>query len=401
MVINFKYTLHELSAIYDLNYHISMKKIIYRKLAADCTKFFLLTILTISSIIWVLQAVNYLDFVIEDGHGFFVYFNYTLLSFPKILSRIYPFAIFLAFTYILLKYEDKNELIIFWNIGITKIDFINFFIKLSLFFVFLSLLLNAIIAPFTQDKARSFIRTSDLDFFESILKPKKFVDVVENLTIYFERRNKNGVLENIFLNDKSSPNESQTTIAKTGMFEMRGDKKILVLYNGKTINNVNRKTSEFNFSKTDFNISNFSTHTVTQQKIQETSTKKLLLCLLIINDLIKDADGKIKPELNNCTLINIVSTYKEIYSRLIKPIYITFLIAVSLLLILKSKSDQTFKTHKFKTFSLGFLSIIFLESSSKFVSPNLIQNLFLLALPFILVLIIYFYFLITLKVNKI
>ena len=378
-----------------------MKKIIYRNLATDCVKFFLLTILTISTIIWVLQAVNYLDFVIEDGHGFFVYFNFTLLSFPKIISRIYPFAVFLSFSYILLKYEDKNELIIFWNFGIKKIHFINFFINVSFFFVISSLLLNALIVPIAQDKARSFIRSSDLDFFESALKPKKFVDIVKNLTIYYEKKNENGELENIFLHDKSSQNDSQTTIAKTGKFEIREDKKILVLYDGKTINNINRKTSEFNFSKTDFNISNFSTHTVTQQKIQETSTKKLLLCLLIINDLIKDADGKIKPELNNCTLINIVSTYKEIYSRLIKPIYITFLIAVSLLLILKSKSDQTFKTHKFKTFSLGFLSIIFLESSSKFVSPNLIQNLFLLALPFILVLIIYFYFLITLKVNKI
>ena len=88
-----------------------MKKIIYRNLATDCTKFFLLILFTISIIIWVLQAVNYLDFVIEDGHGFFVYFNYTLLSFPRIFSRIYPFAIFLAFSSVLLKYEDKNELI--------------------------------------------------------------------------------------------------------------------------------------------------------------------------------------------------------------------------------------------------------------------------------------------------
>jgi len=90
-----------------------MKKIIYRKLAKDCTIFFFLNIFTISIIIWVLQAVNYLDFVIEDGHGFFVYFNYTLLSFPKIFSRIYPFAIFLAFSYILLKYEEKMNYLYF------------------------------------------------------------------------------------------------------------------------------------------------------------------------------------------------------------------------------------------------------------------------------------------------
>jgi lipopolysaccharide export system permease protein len=182
---------------------------------------------------------------------------------------------------------------------------------------------------------------------------------------------------------------------------MRGDKKILVLYDGKTINSVNRKTSEFNFSKTDFNISNFSTHTITHQKTQETSTKELVLCLLIINNLKKDFDGKIKRDLNNCTLINIVNIYKEIYSRLIKPIYIMFLVSVSLLLILKSKSDHTFKAQKFRIYFLGFISIIFLESSSKFISTDLIQNLFLSMLPFILILIIYFYFLITLKIKKI
>jgi len=378
-----------------------MKKIIYRNLATDCVKFFLLTIFTISIIIWVLQAVNYLDFVIEDGHGFLVYFNYTLLSFPKILSRIYPFAVFLSFSYILLKYEDKNELIIFWNFGIKKIHFINFFIKVSLFFVILSLLLNALITPMTLDKARSFIRSSDLDFFESVLKPKKFVDVVQNLTIYYEKKNENGELENIFLNDKSSPSESQTTIAKTGKFEMRGDKKILILYDGKTINNINRKTSEFNFSKTDFNISNFSTHTFTHQKTQETPTKELILCSLILNNLKKDVGNKIKNELNNCTLLNIVDIYKEIYSRLIKPIYITFLVTISLLLILKSKSDHAFKAQKFRIYFLGFLSIIFLETSSKFISPNLMQNLFLSLLPIILSIIIYFYFVITLKVKKI
>ena len=378
-----------------------MKKIIYRNLATDCVKFFLLTIFTISTIIWVLQAVNYLDFVIEDGHGFFVYFNFTLLSFPKILSRIYPFAVFLSFSYILLKYEDKNELIIFWNFGIKKIHFINYFIKVSFFFVILSVLLNALITPMAQNKARSFIRSSNLDFFESSLKPKKFVDIVKNLTIYYEKKNENGELENMFLNDKTSPNESQTTIAKTGKFEIRGDKKILILYDGKTINNVNRKTSEFNFSKTDFNISNFSMQTVTHQKTQETSTRELVLCMLILNNFKKDIDLKIRGELNNCTLNNTVNIYKEIYSRLIKPIYIILLVAISLLLILKSKSDHTFKMQKFKIYSLGFLSIIFIESSSKFVSPDLIKNLFLLALPFILILMIYFYFLITLNVKKV
>tara|TARA_B110000858_G_scaffold168384_1_gene196861 strand:- start:404 stop:1540 length:1137 start_codon:yes stop_codon:yes gene_type:complete len=378
-----------------------MKKIIYRNLAADCTKFFLLTIFTISIIIWVLQAVNYLDYVIEDGHGFFVYFNYTLLSFPKIFSRIYPFAIFLSFSYVLLKYEDKNELIIFWNFGINKINFINFIIKFSFLFVLLSLLLNILIAPWAQDKARSFIRTSDLDFFESILKPKKFVDVVKDLTIYYEEKNENGELKKIFLNDKSNDNESQTIIAKTGIFKTQQNKKILVLYNGKTINNINGENSEFQFSKTDFNISKFSTQSITHKKTQETSTRDLMQCLLIINNLKKDAGNKIRNQLKNCSLKNLENIYKEAYSRIIKPLYITFLITISLLFILKSKSEHTYKLNKLKIYSFGFIFIIFLESSSKFISSNILNNLCMSLLPFIFTLIMYFYFLIILRVKKI
>ena len=390
-----------MSAIYCLNYRISMKKTIYRKLTTDCIKFFLLVLFTISTIIWVLQAVNFLDFVIEDGHGFFVYFKYTLLSFPKIISRIYPFAIFLAFSYILLKYEDKNELMIFWNFGIDKINFINFFIKVSFFFVLLSLLLNAVITPMAQDKARSFIRSSDLDFFESILKPKKFVDVVKNLTIYFEKKNENDELQNIFLNDKSSFNESQSIIAKYGKFEQRGKRKILVLYDGKIINTTNGEIAEFEFSKTDFNISNFTTQTVTHQKTQENSTLELISCSLIFNNFKKDTDSKIKNKINNCSSNNLENVYKEIYSRLVKPIYITFLITISLLLILKSKTHPTFKVYKFKIYSLGFLFIILLESSSKFISINMLQNLLISILPLFLIFIIYFYFLITLRNYKI
>ena len=374
-----------------------MKKIVYRKLANDCTKFFFLTIFTISIIIWVLQAVNYLDFVIEDGHGFLVYFNYTLLSFPKIFSKIFPFSIFLAFSYILLRYENNNELVMFWNFGIRKIDFINFFIKLSFWFVLLSLILNAVIAPLTQNKARSFIRSSDLNFFESILKPKKFIDIVTNLTIYFDEKNEEGVLKNIFLNDKSGTSESQTTFAQRGMFEIRGNNRILILYNGKTIKNVNGRISEFKFSKTDFNISKFGSNSTTHQKTQENSTVELIKCLLILENFKNDF---VSESINNCIYKNLENIYEELYLRLIKPFYIIFLITLSLLLILKSKINPSFQSNKIKIFFFSFLFFIFSESSSKFITTNLFQNLIMSILPFIFVIMIYLYFLITLKVNK-
>ena len=291
-------------------------------------------------------------------------------------------------------------MVIFWNFGIKKIDFINYFVKLSFFFVLLSLLLNAVIVPISQDKARSFIRSSDLDFFESILKPKKFIDIIKNLTIYFDEKNEKGELKNIFINDKSNVNETQTTFAKTGILKDRGNKRLLVLYNGKTINNINGKISEFKFTKTDFNISSYASNTTTHQKTQENSTLELIRCSLVLNGLKKNFDYQQVKVINNCLIANLDNIYEELYSRLLKPFYVTFLITIALLFILKSKDHPSFISNKLKIYTFGFVFMIFLESTSSFVTTNLLQNLFLLILPFFSILIIYLYFLGSLRVSK-
>ena len=104
-----------------------MKKIIFRKLLLDCLAFFFLALFGITTIIWVFQAVNFLDIMIEDGRNYNVYFSYTLLNFPKTVSRILPFALFFSFSYTFIKYETNNELIIFWNHGVSKLSLVNFF----------------------------------------------------------------------------------------------------------------------------------------------------------------------------------------------------------------------------------------------------------------------------------
>ena len=70
-----------------------MNKLIYRKLSLDILSFFLVASLSITLIVWVIQAVNFLDIVSEDGHSLKVYFSYTILNLPRIFSRILIFKI--------------------------------------------------------------------------------------------------------------------------------------------------------------------------------------------------------------------------------------------------------------------------------------------------------------------
>ena len=104
-----------------------------------------------------------------------------------------PFCIFITVFYIINKYELKNELLIFWNIGIKKIKFINTLVFFSFAFLSLQLILNTLIVPKSLDQAREFVRKSNIEFFPNLIKEKKFIDAVESLTIFVEKKNNNGL----------------------------------------------------------------------------------------------------------------------------------------------------------------------------------------------------------------
>ena len=171
----------------------------FRKLLLDYMSFFLIALFSSSIVIWVFQAVNYLDIMIEDGRDHLIYIKFTLLIFPKIVSKVLPFIFFLSFVYVIAKYELENQLIIFWNFGVNKITVINFFFIFSIILTIFQIFLNSIIVPASQDKARSFLRTSSVNFLENFIKPKKFNDTIKDLTIYSDSKTKDGGFSEIYI----------------------------------------------------------------------------------------------------------------------------------------------------------------------------------------------------------
>ena len=92
-----------------------MKKILFRKLLFDCLIFFTITLFSSGIIIWIFQAVNFLDIIVEDGRNYLVYLNFSLLNFPKVISKLVPFILFFSFLYVrvlrffVATYEEEND----------------------------------------------------------------------------------------------------------------------------------------------------------------------------------------------------------------------------------------------------------------------------------------------------
>ncbi len=372
-----------------------MKKILFRKLLFDCLIFFIIALFSSGIIIWVFQAVNFLDIIVEDGRNYLVYLNFSLLNFPKVISKLVPFILFFSFIYVIGKYELKNELIIFWNFGVNKIDLINFLIKFSFFITIFQIFLTTIIVPKSQDLARSFLRDSSINYLENFIKPKIFNDAVKNLTIYSNSKDEFGNLKEIYLK-KGSVDNFQITFAKEGRFKQIGKNQFLELKFGETISVINDKITNFKFKKTDFNLSNFEDNTITYKKTQEVGTLDLMKCYHnLVNLNLFRIDENFEVE--NCRMENISNILKELYKRIIIPFYIPVLILISLLLILRSKENINYPRYRFLIFLIGLGTIILSELTIRFINEDFLKNTKFFIIPIILASLIYYNFFLKFK----
>lgn len=366
-----------------------MKKILFKKILNDCLIFFFFSLICSSVIIWVFQAVNFLDIMIEDGRDYIVYFNYSLLNFPKIVSKVLPFVFFFSFFYVITRYELNNELIIFWNFGVNKFEFINFFFKFSILLTVFQIILVAFIVPKAQDTARSFLRTSSVNMIESFVKEKKFNDTIKGVTIYSDSKDENGNLNNIYLKKQNDKFSFQITYATRGAFTKKGGNQILELFDGETISVINNKTTRFKFSKSDFNFNNLEANTITYIKTQEVSIDRLIKCYLRLKNIQFLNLNTEDIILSNCQNENLSNVLKELYKRTIVPFYLPILMLVILFLILKSKETGNYLRFRFFIFLIGMITLISSEMTLKFVKTDLTDNLKIIIIPLIIIIIMY------------
>ena len=371
-----------------------MKKILFRKLLLDYLTFAFLALILTSLVIWVFQAVNYLDIMIEDGRDYLVYLKFSSLNFPKIVSKILPFVLFFSIFYVTTKYELNNELIIFWNFGIHKMQIVNFIFIVSIFLMLLQIFLASLIVPSSQDLARSFLRSSKVNFYENFIKPQKFNDTIRGVTIYSEGKNEDGKLYNLYIKRELKNNEYQITYAKSGEFKKISNTTVLVLYNGATISGKDKDHSNISFSKSDFVLSNLETNTTTYKKTQEISSKNLLKCMVNFYK-----SNKFTQEVDNCSSKNFHNILKEFYKRFIIPIYIILLSLIPLIIIIFSKENPSYQKIRLFTFLIGFSIIIFSETTIKFISNSTIKNIGLSVVPLALIFSIYVFFYFKFKAN--
>ena len=332
-----------------------MKNRIYKYFFYEFISYFSIVLFALTSIIWTIQAVNYLDLVTDDGHAFAIYLYYSTLTLPKIITKLIPFSFLLATFLTITKLDKDNELIVLWTSGLNKIYIVNLFFRISILIMLIQLFMTSIVTPETLNYSRSVLKNSQLQFVPSLLKEKQFNDTIKHLTVFVDNKRENGEYENIFIRDDSSiltkvSTGSSTIFAKRGY--LTSNEENLILIDG-VIQKVDgdKTVNVISFEETTLNLLGLSTKTISKPKLQETSTLKIYNCLSGVSIETHNCNPGEK-EMSNAKI--------EMNKRIGMPFFIPLISLISCFLLTTRKRKKFSNIQKYFCF---FSSIIVLTAS--------------------------------------
>ena len=333
-----------------------MKNTIYKYIFFEFLRYFFISLFAVTVIVWAIQSVNFLDLVTEDGHAFATYFLYSFLTLSKIVTKLIPLCFLISITLTIAKLEGDNELIVIWTSGLNKIYIVNLIFRISLVVMLFQLTFTSIINPSLLNISRSVLKNSQLQFIPSLLKERQFNDTIEKLTIFVDKKEENKKYKNIFIRDDGKilseiGSTSSTIFAKSGYVDSYTNN--LILYNGHIQKlNDDGGISIINFRKTELNLTGLSTKSISEPKMQETSTINILSCIITNN-----------IQLNNCnpTEKSLMDNKIEINKRFGMPILVPLISLVCSFLLSTRKDQKFYNYNKHIYIFIGVLMIILAE----------------------------------------
>ncbi|MFL2898854.1 MAG: LptF/LptG family permease [Candidatus Pelagibacterales bacterium] len=302
----------------------------------EITSSFLFVSIILTSIAWLTQGLRYLELFTSENVAASDYFFYIILLIPKIANITIPISLYISIIFTLNRMRGDSELLIYWSAGRSNRNILlkPILIFSTLLFI-LQLLLTIIIIPSTSLELRNKItdiRSGGVDY--NVLKEKKFISPVKNLTIFIQEIN-DDKFSGLLIQDDKDQLKPVTYIAEKGEFKNVENKSYLVLLNGfmQILDKDDQEISEIQFEFYELDLTPYYEKGIKDIYPDEMSSKILME---------KIQNNKNKPE-----------EFAVLQNRIINPIYI-FVLAMLPLITFKMVRKPDSKW----TLPIVFISII-------------------------------------------
>ncbi len=187
---------------------------------------------SLTSIVWLTQALRFIDFIVNRGVSALTFVKLTALLVPSLLFTVLPFSVFVSVLFIYNRLIGDSELVVLRSAGLSRFHLSKPALlagaTATLFAYFISL--YALPVSYRQFKdMQTFLRDN---YASLLLQEEVFNTPVEGLTVFVRKRESNGLLRGILVHDSRDLANPVTMMAQQGQLQQTSKGPRFLLYNG-------------------------------------------------------------------------------------------------------------------------------------------------------------------------
>jgi len=186
----------------------------------------------LAALIWLTQSLRFLDLVIDRGLSLGVFLELTGLLIPSFIAVILPITTFIIILFFYQRLAADRELTVLGAAGCSPFTLARPALGLAGLSVLMCFWLNLIVVPASVTAFRQYqfeIRNRIAAF---LLQEGVFTPISNNLTVYVRKRDPDGTLHGILVDDARDPSNQATILAESGRLIDGPDGPEVMLFNG-------------------------------------------------------------------------------------------------------------------------------------------------------------------------
>ena len=205
---------------------------LHRYLFAQYFQVSALVLLCLVTVVWINQAINLLELVVNRGAPIIHFLTLSVLAAPLWLLEALPIALFIAVLWVISKIQSDRELVVIQAVGVNDRQFSIAPLSLAALFTLFQIINSVYLLPasFGEFKQRQIDLRNAIPSI--LLQDRVFVDLAPGLTIYIDERVSENTVRNVFIQDAREESTVITLTASHGIFDLENGRPVLILENG-------------------------------------------------------------------------------------------------------------------------------------------------------------------------
>jgi lipopolysaccharide export system permease protein len=174
-----------------------------------------LVTVSLTSIVWLTQALRLLDFIVHQGVSVSLFLWLTLLTIPSLLMFVLPVGVCAAILFYYHKLKTDSELVALQAAGLSAWNLARPALSVALGAVAAGYAISLYLLPVSYAQFRemqSFLRHN---YVSILLQEGVFASPVEGLTVFIRARAEDGTLQGVLVHDNRKESAPVTMMADT------------------------------------------------------------------------------------------------------------------------------------------------------------------------------------------